>query len=364
MKRIIITATVSLVSALCGVAQETHFLPGHLAVLRAGDGVIPLIRKQSPVFIDQFDTNVTGATPSFSVAIPTTGTESFFFNGHAATEGMLTRSANAKLLVFAGYGGMDLLKESGTAARLDIQRGACTVDAAGKIHTYLFKSGSTEVKANPRGATSDGTNNFWGAGNASGTYYYDAASHPDQPVRFNAFPSSRAVKIINNVVYVSINAPDATASGKTAGVYDFLPESLPRASDAQEKLLIPAADPYQKAADFDINPAGNTAYMADAQAGIQKYVKSGDAWKFAYNFSIPQNISKDENNAAGCFGLTVDFSGAAPVIYATTTEGYGGSVNSNRVVRIVDTNSSALVETLIQAGSTNIAYRGISFTPN
>jgi hypothetical protein len=70
------------------------------------------------------------------------------------------------------------------------------------------------------------------------------------------------------------------------------------------------------------------------------------------------------NNAAGCFGLTVDFSGQSPIIYATTTEGYGGAVNSNRVVRIVDTNSSAMVTTLVQAGSTNIAFRGVDFTPN
>ena len=59
----------------------------------------------------------------------------------------------------------------------------------------------------------------------------------------------------------------------------------------------------------------------------------------------------------------VDFSGPAPVIYATTTEGYGGSVNSNRVVRIVDTNATAVVTTVAQCTSTNIAFRGIDFTP-
>ena len=104
--------------------------------------------------------------------------------------------------------------------------------------------------------------------------------------------------------------------------------------------------------------------MADTSAGVQKYVKSDGAWKFDCNFSIPQNIPKNENNSAGCFGLVADFSGPAPIIYATTTEGYGGAVNSNRVVRIVDTNSAAVVTTIVQAGSTNIAYRGIDFTPN
>jgi hypothetical protein len=128
--------------------------------------------------------------------------------------------------------------------------------------------------------------------------------------------------------------------------------------------VVPSVTNYKKVVDFDINPEGNIAYMSDTEAGIQKYVKSGKTWELAYNFSIPQHIPPDLNNAAGCFGLVVDFNGLAPVIYATTTEGYGGSVNSNRVVRIVDTSSAAVVTTLVQAGSTNIAYRGIDFTPN
>jgi hypothetical protein len=98
-------------------------------------------------------------------------------------------------------------------------------------------------------------------------------------------------------------------------------------------------------------------------AGVQKYVRSGGAWKLAYNFAIPQTIPADDNHATGCFGLTVDFSGSAPVIYATTTEGWGGSVNSNRVVRIVDTNAAAVVTTVAQAPSDKIAFRGIDFTP-
>jgi hypothetical protein len=71
---------------------------------------------------------------------------------------------------------------------------------------------------------------------------------------------------------------------------------------------------------------------------------------------IPQTIPKDLNNSDGCFGMVVDFSKTAPIICATTTECYGGLVNSNRVVRIVDTNSSAMVVTIAQAGSTNIAF--------
>jgi len=210
---------------------------------------------------------------------------------------------------------------------------------------------------NPRGVATDGTNNFWGCGNANGAYYYNPAGMSD-PVRFTALPSSRAIKIITNALFISVNGADGNLIDKPAGIYNFLPAALPLQAGTGIHLAIPAADYYKKVAGFDISPRGDTA------AGIQKYVNSGGAWKLARNFSIPQNIPKELNNQAGCFGLVVDFSGAAPVIYATTTEGYDGAVNSNRVVRIVDTNASAVVTTLVQAGSTNIALRGIDFTPN
>ena len=127
--------------------------------------------------------------------------------------------------------------------------------------------------------------------------------------------------------------------------------------------MVQAESSHNKIAGFDMNAAGTIAYTADTVAGIQKYVKTGGAWKFAYNFAIPQNIPTPQNHEPGCFALAVDFSGQAPVIYATTTEGYNGCVNSNRVVQIVDTNATATVTTLAQAGSANIAYRGIDFTP-
>lgn len=362
MKKTILLGTATLLLVFAAHAQETHFLPGHLAVLRAGDGVFKLNLKQAPIFVDQFDPNTLNTAPSFSVRIPTNGPNSFFFNGHAGSEGVLTRSADQRLLAFAGYGGVDLLQVSGTASRLDIQRGFVTVDKTGAIHPYLYKSDMTDAKINPRGVAADGTNHFWGCGNAGGTFYYNTSDR--QPVRFSSFPNSRAIKIIKNTLYASMNSADGYSIDKPAGVYKFLPAALPRDTNASVELVIPAATAYKKVVGFDINTAGTVAYMTDTAAGIQKYVKSNEKWTFAYNFSIPQNIPKDQNTSAGCFGLVVDFSGAAPIIYATTTEGYGGSVNSNRVVRIVDTNSTAAVTTMVQAGSTNIAFRGIDFTPN
>jgi hypothetical protein len=153
------------------------------------------------------------------------------------------------------------------------------------------------------------------------------------------------------------------------GIFSFAdeegqPVALPTASDTTLKSVVPAQKSYGKIAGFDMNNDGTIAYTADVDMGIQKYVKADGTWKFAYNFKIPQNIPEPDNHEDGCFGLTVDFSGTNPVVYATTTEGWNGSVDSNRVVQIVDTGASAKVTTLAQAGSTDIVYRGIAFTPD
>jgi hypothetical protein len=345
---------------------QTSFLPKHLAVLRAGDGTISLHLKQSPIFVDEFAPGTLNSGPIMSVAIPTNGPDTLFFNGHAATEGMLSLSADGKLLTFAGYGGVNLLQESGTPSLLDIGRGFCTVDAAGKTQTTILEKYNGAEKMNPRGAVTDGANHFWTCGNASATAYYDAATKTLVP--FAGVPDSRQVKIINGTLYTALNGPDAIFMNVSPGIFSFEDKNgdsaaLPETTNTMLKLEVPVQKAYAKIAGFDLSPDGNTAYTADVDTGIQKYVKANGAWRLAYNFAIPQDIPAAANNENGCFAVAVDFSGANPVVYATTTEGFGGSVNSNRVVQIVDTGASSAVTTVAQAPSENIVYRGIALTP-
>lgn len=278
-----------------------------------------------------------------------------------------SRRSAGELLVFAGYGGVNLLQKSGVPSLLDIQRGFCTVDVSGMIHTLLYQTKESDEKINPRGGVSDGANHFWGCGNAGATLYFDP-SGGKRPMEFESVQNTRAMRIIDHVLYATLNGPDATAADSLPGIYQFSDESgkvtpLPQQASAQISLVVAAAGTSTKIAGFDMNPDQTVAYMADTVSGIQKYVKSGTAWKPAYSFTIPQNIPASENHAAGCFGVAVDFSGATPIIYATTTEGYNGTVNSNRVVRIVDTGSNAVVTTVAQSPGADIAYRGIDFSP-
>jgi hypothetical protein len=362
MKKIILSAAVM---SLAGLGLQAQFLPKHLAVLRAGDGAVDLHLKQAPIFVDEFTPGAYNAAPLMSVAIPTNGLQAFFFNGHAATEGMLSLSSDGKLLAFAGYGGENLLQQPGTPSRLDIGRAFCTVDGAGKSASKIYEQYDGTEKMNPRGAVTDGANHFWSCGDASGTAYYDAGA--DALVDFADVPDSRQVKIVGGTLYTTLDEPDATFLNTQPGIFSFKDDGsavpLPQTKTATVALLVPAQKPYTKIAGFDINPQGTIAYTADTDAGIQKYVKAGGAWKFAYNFAIPQTIPDAANHANGCFAVAVDFSGPAPIIYATTTEGYNGCANSNRVVQIVDTGANAAVTTLAQAKSADMVYRGIDFTP-
>jgi hypothetical protein len=341
------------------------FQPNHLVVLRAGDGQLELKLKQSPIFLDEFLPGQTNAAPVSTVAIPTNGPDSFFFNGHAATEGMLARSGDHQRLTFAGYGGVALLQSNGTPALLDIGRGFCTVDASGKTKTTVYKLDSNNQKLNPRGMASDDANRFWGCGSAIATLYYDTKTA--QPMVFENIESTRDIRIINHTAYVTLNGADGIAADLPAGIFTFAntsgsPEPLPVDGKASLKSVVAAKEPYSKIAGFDMNPEGTIAYTADTSAGIQKYIKENGNWQFAYNFTIPQTLSDTDNRGKGCFGIAVDFSGKTPVIYATTMEGAGGCANANRLVQITDTNANAQVITLARAPAETV-FKGVDFAP-
>src|SRR5215469_1611835 len=90
---VLLAATMAMASmAQAQSGAPAGFLPKHLAVLRAGNGTIDLHLKQSPIFVDEFAEGSFNNGPIISVTIPTNAADPLFFNGHAATEGMLSRS--------------------------------------------------------------------------------------------------------------------------------------------------------------------------------------------------------------------------------------------------------------------------------
>jgi hypothetical protein len=331
----LLAAVLAFISATGAKAQL--FTSGNLAIMRVGDGSQSLTNSGNTVFIDQYSTN---GTLINSIPIPDSGPVALILSGTASSEGGMTRSLDRSTLALIGYNTNrnavtgSLANQAATA----VPRAIATVDALGNF-AMLQASPTAYSLNNARCAASDGTNNFWTAGGNAGTLYFN----PPQPPGTiqNAVANTRYTKIIGGRLYFS------TFSG-AGGIYTFQGDGLPKSS-AVTNLLFSTGSGSNPTA-FDINPSLTIAYVADQRpnaGGIQKWTNNGTAWIQAYNFST----------GAGAFGLVADFSGPAPVIYATTSE-----ASSNRLVQIVDTNSTATVNLLASAGSERL-FRGLDFTP-
>ena len=328
--------------ALCSAAigQAQSFAPGNLAVLRVGDGSQTLANTGNSVFIDQY--TPAGAL-SNSIALPDSATNALLVSGSASSEGGLTRSLDRTQLVIAGYntnrGSLSTSLASSTGAT--VPRAVGTVDAFGAF--TLAQASTTVYSANNiRCATGDGSNSFWTACANIGTCYFNP---PHLPVtNQTSIDNTRYIKAINGTLCFSTQA-------KTPGpgIYCFQGAGLPKAAVATNLLFATGSSGQTTA--FDINPALTVAYVADQRTsagGIQKWTNNAGVWSLVNTFTT----------GAGAFGVAVDFSGSAPIVYATT-----GESSANRLIRIVDTNSSAVVTTLATAAN-NCWFRGIDFAPD
>lgn len=383
---------------LAGQCQTPAFTPGRLAVLRIGNGqpsgyydpTQDWNTKQNADYIDEFLPNASGpSAPTFTMAFPTNGANALWNNGNAGSEAdSMARSADNSVLTYSAYTG-DIDSIPGTPSSLAYHRILSTIDAFTNDTAVLVRDdwyGIATGKTNPRGAVTDGTNNFWGSGNNGGTLFYNPNENDGAPVEIQNFTPTRAVKIINNTVYTTITGKDSNNT-YPCGIYDFVdfydnPSPMPMAF-AGFHLVVPSAAKYTNISGFYMNQQGTIAYMADQVWGVQKYVKSGGTWQYLCNFNVQGGeqtaalhgfvVTNDvKNSVGGAWDVVADFSGTNPVIYAVTCDFsiYSGNFNSNRVVRIVDTNTafSAVDITnftvIAQAHGTNIGFRGIDFTPD
>ncbi len=336
--KLLLAISLLLGAGSCPRAGAQYFSPGNLVVLRLGDGIQALTNSGNTVFLDQYNPN--GVLVN-SAMFPDTGPSAFLLSGTAGSEGGLNRSLNQASLSVIGYNTnrnsitTSLANQPGAA----VPRALAIVDALGS-YGLLQASPTAFNLNNARCVAGDGTNNFWAAGGNSGTIYLNPPQSPGTIQ--NSIANTRYTKITGNRLYFSTQAG-------VAGIYTFSGEGLPRTSATTNLFFSTGANSQPVA--FDINPELTIAYVADQRnnaGGIQRWTNSGSAWILAYTFAT----------GAGAFGVVADFSGAAPIVYATT-----GESSSNRLVRIVDTNSTAAVSMLALAGGERL-FRGIDFAPH
>jgi hypothetical protein len=250
------------------------------------------------------------------------------------------------LLTFAGYAVAPGTASVASTTASAVNRAVGVLDASGNFSRVATGSTVAFSGNNVRGAVSDGTD-FWmsGTGSAStnqGIWYSAAGAAPVQITNGNL----RAVNIFSGNLYVS-----SGAGTPGVGIHAF--SGLPTAAAASTPLFaITGGSPY----DFALSPNLTLAYVADDRSGasgggVQRWTFNGSTWTLDYTLTLGSTAND------GIRQIAVDFSGANPVIYGTTTE-----TSTNRLVSVTDTGTSSSFSVLARAG-TNTVFRGVDFAP-
>jgi len=335
----ILAITASLLSTLA--VSQAQFTPGNLVILQDGDGSAPLSNAGTALFLDQFTTSGVFVN---SLSIPSTGSSALVNSGTAGSEGALNRSANGQYLVVAGYNTAAGSASIASSTSATVPRGVATVNASGSYS--LAATTSTSFSGNNiRSGTSDGSGNFWAAGANGGVLYYPTAT--TSITNSTTSVNNRVIQDIGGNLYFS------TGSGSARGIYEIsgAPTTIGNtAVNIINTSSLGGVSPY----DFTFNANLTIAYIADSDAyttsagfgGIEKWAFNGSAWVFQY--SLP-------TVGVGADGLAVDFSGANPIVYATSADG-------TSLFDVVDTGSGSTASALATA-SANTAFRGLDFAP-
>ena len=332
--------------ACIGLASASHaapFSPGNIAVLRYGDGTQVLNASGNTIYIDQYTPS--GALVS-SIQVPDTGPTAMIGQGNSFVEGYLSLSQDGRYLVFSGYNTNRTYTGSVTGNGLTLPRAIGTVDYYGNYNLALTNSAMSSSSV--RGAAFDGTNNYWEVGGITGVVHAGLSS--SNLVSSAPLTNLRGLDIYNGVLYYS------SGSGTTRGVYGL--GGTPTTGPVTATNMVTSgvgSSPW----DFVVDPTGTIVYLSDTSAtnnpptaaGITKFVLSGGIWQSNYTF-YP--------NGTNCFGFTVDFSGANPIVYATT-----GLTNGNALVSIVDTGAAAAgaTGTVLATAPNNIEFKGVRMVP-
>ncbi|MCX7722041.1 MAG: hypothetical protein N2379_03140 [Verrucomicrobiae bacterium] len=349
---------------LAPIAVAAPFTPGNLVIYRVGDGVNMLTNRGNPVFLDEYTTN--GVLVQ-SIMLPTNavdGAHPLIASGTATSEGLLTRSADGRYLVFMGYGtnlgGASILSDSTSTA---IPRVIGRVDYLGTVNTTTaltnFASGN-----NPRSAATDNGTNFWvgGAGTVAaapgGIAFATLGTNRAVVVSTNPVSNIRQVAIFDGQLYASTASGTAFRIGKVG-------TGLPTGDSVVVTPLpgIPtnAGSPY---AFVLLNLTGgaepDTLYVADDTFNaIIKFSLVGRWW-----------VTNGAIAASGVRGLTatVSVTGAATNVHLYATTGAGTAAGGGSLYAAVDAAGynappSVTNATVIATAAARTAFRGIALAP-
>jgi hypothetical protein len=333
-----------------GAPVQGQFASGNLVVLRVGDGSAALTAAGTAIFLDQFNTSSIGQAPSYTLALPTvSGATTRIVNaGSSGSEGQISFNSATSTVAIPGYDaavGTAAIAGTASATTNRVVLGVNLTGNSGNGSTSqlatLSGTGSSFSAGNIRGAYSNGTNT-WAVGSNTGV----VVTPPETTIVSAAPTNNRVINSFNGNLYMS------TGSGATRGIYQIGTSGLPTGTTTSTSFINTGGTSSNYG--FAINAAGDVAYIADDSAiasggGIQKWTFNGTVWSLAGTF---QSLSGTETVR----GLSVDFSGANPVLYATTN-----LASANKLISLVDTGNFATTATILATAPANEAFRGVVF---
>lgn len=330
---------------LQGYLLSAPFTPNNIVVVRLGDGSAALSNAGTLVFLDEY-TPAGILVQSIQMPVVINGANRrFVTSGSATSEGFLVLSPNRQYLTMAGYDTIPGV--TSVASTAGINRVVALINYQGSINTSTsFIDGY--VTNNVRSAvTVDGTG-FWVSGTGSsstgGVRYITLGGTTSTQVSTSVV-NTRVISIFSGQLMVSSSSGaflgiNKVGSGLPTGTGETITNTINTLSGSSSY-------------GYAYNSDTTVCYIADDRSlpngGVQKWTNSGGVWTLAY--TLNSGLTK------GCRGLTVNFSGANPVLYAVMD-----STVSNRVMTVTDAGSSSAFSTFITAGG-NQLIRGIAFTP-
>lgn len=339
--------SLALAAALAPMALA-QITPGHLVVVRVGDGAAALGSAATAAFLEEF---TVAGTPVQTIALPTTASlpnRQATVSGSATSEGTLTQSTDGNYLVCVGYA-----QDAGVAGSVVSTTSAATprviarIALGGTIDTTTSLDNQFSAGNIRSASTEDGTQ-FWAAGSNSGVVLAPYAGTSGTALNTGTV-NLRVVGIANGQLFTTSGSGATTHCVNTVG--SGVPTTSGQTIDPLNGMASGTASPY----DYWFADA-STVYVADdrsaaSSGGLQKWTESGGLWTLAYTLVPgPGNVT--------CRGLSGIVDQTGTTLFATTTES-----NANRLVSVVDTGVGSTFTTLATA-ATNTAFRGVRFVRN
>lgn len=321
-------------------------------------------------FIDRF--SIADGTPRGMIALPVAAAGSnqpLTTSGSATSEGGLSRSADGKSVVLAGYaaapgagdvhadGAVTAIKDAPTTGAGAVLRVVGRVDASGHVDTSLT---TTAYSGNSiRGVVTVDGSAFWlfgdGSGSSGGVTYQATGGGSPAFVSTGA-ASVRAGEIFGGRLYGS------ASTGAFRGVFTMV-SALPTSAEAAAMLpgfpttAGPSSYGFAGLA-LGATTAVDTFYVCDdsssaAGGGVQRWKLAGGTWTLATTFN--------DSMTSGCRGLAASVSGTQVTLLVSTTETTG-----NRLLELVDTTAGLTTTTATKLADApaNTVFRGVALGPN